>query len=86
MKSTLVTIVSLVVLAGVLTWLTIGAQQVECEVCIDFKGRRNCATAAAATKDEAVRSGRTTACGLLASGVRDGFACDATQPSLVKCK
>lgn len=86
MKSTLVTIVSLVVLAGVLSWLTLGAQQAQCEVCIEFKGRRNCATAAAASKDEAVRSGRTTACGLLASGVRDGFACDATQPASVKCQ
>ena len=86
MKSTLWTIVSLLVLVGVLGWLTLAAQKVECEVCIDFKGRRNCATAAAATEEEAVRSGRTTACGLLASGVRDGFACDATQPSFVKCK
>lgn len=86
MKGSLLTIVSLLVLAGVLGWLTLGAQQVECEVCIDFKGRRNCATAAGQTKDEVVRTGRTTACGLLASGVRDGFACDATPPASVTCR
>ncbi len=86
MKSSLLTIVSLLALAGVLGWLTLNVQQVECEVCIEFKGRRNCATAAAATKPEAVRSGRTTACGLLASGVRDGFACDATEPAALTCK
>lgn len=86
MKSSVLTVVSLVVLAGVLGWLTLAAQQVECEVCIEFKGRRNCATAAAASREEAVRSGRSTACGTLASGVRDGFACDATPPSSTVCK
>ncbi len=86
MKSSLLTIVSLLALAGVLAWLTLAVQQVECEVCIEFKGRRNCATAAAATKQEAVRSGRSTACGLLASGVRDGFACDAAEPASVSCQ
>lgn len=86
MKSSLLTIASLLVLAGVLGWLTLAVQQVECEVCIVFKGRRNCATAAAETRDEAIRSGRMTACGLLASGVRDGFACDATEPSSVVCR
>jgi len=86
MKTSLLTVVSLLVLVGVLGWLTLVAQQVECDVCIDFKGRRNCATAAAASKEEAVRSGRSTACGLLASGVRDGFACDATPPATVSCR
>lgn len=86
MKGSLVTLVSLIVLAGVLGWLTLGAQQFECEVCIEFKGRRNCATAAGATKEETVRTGRSTACGLLASGVRDGFACDATPPASVMCR
>lgn len=86
MRTSLLTIVSLLVLAGILGWMTLRVQQVECEVCIEFKGRRNCATAAAVSKEEAVRGGRMTACALLASGVRDGFACDATQPSSVVCK
>ena len=52
MKSARVlTVVFLVVLAGILTYLTSTAQQAQCEVCMVFKGRRNCATAAA-------RSGR----------------------------
>lgn len=86
MKGTLVTIVSLIVLAGILGWLTVSVQQVECDVCIEFKGRRNCATAAGPSRPEAVRTGRSTACGLLASGVRDGFACDATEPASVSCR
>jgi hypothetical protein len=86
MKGTTMTALGLVVLAGVLVWLSMGLQEVECDVCIEFKGRRNCATAAAASQPEAVRSGRTTACALLASGVRDGFACDSTPPASVSCR
>jgi len=82
----LVTIVSLVALAGILTWLTLGAQEVQCEVCMEFSGRRNCATAAAASKEQAVHSGRTTACGLIAAGVRDSFACDQAPPASVACR
>lgn len=86
MKSSILTVVSLLVLAGVLGWMTLGAQKVQCEVCIEFKGRRNCATAAAETRADAIRSGTSTACGLLAAGVRDSFACDATSPASVTCQ
>lgn len=86
MKTTLLTVASLLALVVVLVWLTLGVQQIECEVCMEFEGRRNCATAAAATREEAIRSGRSTACGLIASGVRDGFACDATPPASTTCR
>jgi hypothetical protein len=55
-------------------------------VCIDFGGRRNCATAAAPTEDEAVHSARTTACGTISGGVRDSIACGNTPPSEKTCK
>lgn len=86
MKGSVLTIVLLAGLVGILAWLTLGAQQVQCEVCMDFKGRKNCATAAAATRDEAMRTGRSTACGLIVSGVRDSFACDAAQPASIRCR
>ena len=86
MKASLVTVVLLVGLLGVLAWLTLGYQQVECKVCMDFKGRQNCATAAAATREEAIRTGRSTACGLIVAGVRDSFACDAAQPASIACQ
>ena len=86
MRGTVLTIVSFVALVATLTWLSLGESQIECEVCIDFKGRRNCATAGAVTKQEAMRGGRTTACAALAGGVRDSFACDATPPSVLRCR
>ncbi|MFP6665501.1 MAG: hypothetical protein VCC00_15015 [Deltaproteobacteria bacterium] len=84
-KSQMLTIVSLLVLAGILTLLSLEISQVKCEVCMDFKGRLNCATAAAPSRSEAVQSGRMTACGPISAGVRDSFGCNAAQPASVTC-
>jgi len=85
-KAQIMTLVSLLTLAVLLGVLSMQISQVECEVCMNFKGRQNCATAGAPTKDEAIRSGRMTACGTIAAGVRDSFACDDTPPATVSCR
>lgn len=85
-KSHMITVMSLLALAGVLVLLSLQISQVECEVCMNFKGRQNCATAAAPTEAEAVRSGRMTACGTIAAGVRDSFACDGAKPASITCR
>ena len=84
-KSHMITVMSLLALGGVLALLSIELGQVECKVCMNFKGRWNCATAAAPTEAEAIRSGRMTACGTIAAGVRDSFACDGAEPASITC-
>lgn len=81
----LLTAVFLVVIIALVVWLSTSIGAVECRVCIDFQGRRNCATAAAPTKDEAIHSARNTACGTISGGVRDSIACGNTPPSEVSC-
>lgn len=86
MKSTrLLTAVFLIGIVVVVVWLAGSVGRVECRVCIDFAGRRNCATAAAPTEAEAVQSARNTACGTISGGVRDSIACGNTQPSEKSC-
>lgn len=86
MKSArLLTILFLIGMAGVLWWLTSGVNRVECRVCMEFGGRRNCATAAAETTAEAIQSARNTACGTIAGGVRDSIQCGNTPPSEQQC-
>jgi hypothetical protein len=77
----------LIVLAfvGYLLWSTLASQAAECRVCVVYKGRRNCATASAASTKEATRNAQTTACGVLAAGMNEGIACGNTQPA-VECK
>jgi hypothetical protein len=79
---------ALLLIAGfvaLLVWGTLGAQAVECEVCVRFAGTENCATASAATEAEARRSAQTTACGPLTRGMNDAIACDNTPPVSRRC-
>lgn len=71
---------------GFLAWTTLSGQKVECEVCVEFNGKRNCATASHATEDEAARSAQTTACGPVTSGMNDAIACDGTPPVSRQCR
>jgi hypothetical protein len=69
-----------------LAWTTLSAQKVECQVCVQFDGGRNCATATADSEREAVRSAQTTACGPLARGMDASIACGNTQPVKRECQ
>ncbi len=79
------TLASLALLAALLVWFTLSAGQVECEVCMEFGGGRNCATAAAEDEASAFRSARSTACGTLTRGIRDSFACDNAAAATRTC-
>ncbi len=85
-RSSWLTILSLVGLAALLGWLTFFTGRVECTVCMEFSGGRNCAVAAAEDEESAFSSARSTACGLLARGVRDSFACDAAPAATRSCR
>jgi hypothetical protein len=78
--------VFLAAIVALVVWLSASMGGVECRVCIEFEGRRNCATAAAPTEDEAVHSARNTACGTISGGVRDSIACGNTPPVERSCR
>jgi hypothetical protein len=77
-----------VVIAGfvvLLLWSTMSSQQVECEICVEFKGRTNCATASAANEAQAVQSAQMTACGTISSGMAESVLCGDTPPVSRRC-
>ncbi len=82
----LATIVAILAFVVLLLWSTLSAQRVECEVCVEFQGRRNCATASAASEEEAARSAQTTACGTLAGGMAETVFCGNATPSSRRCE
>ena len=82
----LITILAVVLFAGFLLWSTLGAQRVECEVCVVFNGERNCATASHETEEAAVASAQSTACGPLARGMNDVIACGNQVPASRQCR
>ena len=73
------------VFGGFLLWSTLSAQQVDCEACVDFGGRRNCAKASGTTADEALRTAVMTACGPVTMGMNESIACGNRPPVTRAC-
>jgi hypothetical protein len=85
-RSTLITIVVVAVFGALLFYSTLSAQREECEVCVTFNGRSNCASATGATDAEAARSAQTTACGPIAQGMAESINCGDLIPSRKTCR
>ncbi|MBA2290878.1 MAG: hypothetical protein H0W15_00325 [Gemmatimonadales bacterium] len=81
----LLTVAVVLAFVAFLAWSTLSAQKAECEVCVEFKGGRNCATASHENEAEAARSAQTTACGPLAKGMNDAIACENRPPISRRC-
>jgi len=72
------------VVVGMVVLSTFRQDRVRCEVCISFKGQRDCRTASATNQQEAVRTATSNACAQLASGVTESTQCENTQPDSVR--
>ena len=79
-------IAAVIAFVGLLLYNTLSAQKVTCEVCVEFNGQRNCATASHANEADAVQSAQTTACGILVSGMNESIACGRVQPVSRTCR
>jgi hypothetical protein len=85
-RSTLYTIAVIAGIAALFFFMTAGTAREECRVCMNFRGRVNCATAAGPTREAATETARTTACGPITSGMNDAIACGNTPPASVQCR
>jgi hypothetical protein len=65
--------------------MSTGRAKVQCRVCVEFRGRTNCATAAGPTQQPAREAAQTTACGPIANGMDEQIGCGRTQPVSVQC-
>ncbi|HXC53184.1 MAG TPA: hypothetical protein VN634_20015 [Candidatus Limnocylindrales bacterium] len=66
------------------TSLSTGAHT--CEVCMEYHGRSQCRTVAAATVDLARDGAIQNACAYIAGGVTDGMACHREKPVRESCQ
>lgn len=69
---------------ALLVYSTLDLGRVTVEVCVEFKGRTNCGSAAAPTEEEAVRTATDNACALLTSGMTESMACSRRPPTSVR--
>ena len=72
-------------LLAVVFYATLSQTGVECEVCVEYRGRRICERAAAADAEHATMQATASACSRLSSGVTDGIQCNASRPLTTRC-
>lgn len=76
-------IVGLVAIAlfGFIVYSTVLQANLEYEVCVNYKGRSHCATAAGRTAQEAIATGQQVGCALVTNGRDENMACLAQAPA-----
>jgi hypothetical protein len=78
-------VVGIILLIGVLTYMSLSTQVYECTACVTFNGRTECRTARAATQEESTRAAIATACAVLAYGMTESLQCERTRPTKIEC-
>ncbi|HVH66769.1 MAG TPA: hypothetical protein VM716_02800 [Gemmatimonadales bacterium] len=73
-------------IAALFFFMTTARAKVRCSVCMEFRGRTNCAAAVGATEQAAREGAQTTACGPIASGMDQQIGCGRTPPTSVQCQ
>jgi hypothetical protein len=85
-RSRVITLAVIVAIVALFFYMSTAHANQECNVCVSFKGRSNCATAAGSTAAEATRTAQETACGPVASGMNETIACGNQEPVSVQCR
>jgi len=65
---------------GFLVYSTFHLDQVRVHVCMEFEGKQACKTASGATREDALQTAKTNACGELTSGMGNTRRCAAQEP------
>lgn len=71
-------------LFGLILYSTLQQSAYKVEVCVNFKGRPHCATAAGESRDAAISTAQQIGCSLVTSGRDENMACLASAPASVR--
>ena len=82
-KTTWLGIAFAVLVLGYIFYSSFRPQGSRCRVCMSFKGNRDCRTASAANRQEALRTAVTNACAQLSGGVIESSQCENTTPESI---
>jgi hypothetical protein len=70
---------------GAMVYAVMAESQVECEVCVAYRGETVCRTSTAVDRDQAIQGAVSSACAVLSGGVTDGIDCGRTPPRSQTC-
>ncbi len=85
-RSTLYTLAIVLAVAALFFFMTTARAKVECRVCVEYRGSRNCASARGATEQGAREGAQSTACGPIATGMDQSIECGRIEPADVQCQ
>jgi hypothetical protein len=80
-KPVLVGVLIFFALVAVMVYSTMTLAQHRVQVCMSYKGRENCRTAAGTTVEFATRTAISNACADISSGVTETMGCQQTAPT-----
>ena len=70
---------------GAVIWSAFSEGAVECEICVDYKGRSACSIATAADLEQAEVQAKSGACAQVTAGVTEVLECSGIVPSSRRC-
>ncbi len=73
------------VFVGFLIFGSLRTVQVECSLCVEFRGQRQCRTGSGATQGDAEAAAQRAACAVMAAGMDESIACQNARPQQVSC-
>lgn len=83
-KPVAIGVVFFAVVVAMVIFLSMGGAKVKVEVCMQYEGRTNCATASSKTREDAIRTATNSACALISGGVGGTFACEHGRPTSIR--
>ena len=85
-RSTMITLAVIALIGALFFYMSTASATEECQVCMEFNGRSNCATAAGSTTAEAIETAHRTACGPIVNGMNETIACENRVPVSTQCR
>jgi len=77
-------VIAAATLLGLIVYSTVQQSAYKVEVCVDYKGRPHCATAAGETREAAVSAAQQIGCSLVTNGRDENMVCLASAPTRIK--
>jgi hypothetical protein len=85
-RGSLITLVVVLLAAGLIALSMRGVQQVQCKVCITFNGEEACREGVGRTQEDAQRTAAEACCAVLpASGMSERIKCSDSEPTSLEC-
>ena len=84
MRTAISVVIGLAFVAAVLVY-ALQTTQVQCEICVDYKGRSACSVSQAADLQTAEMQAHSGACSQVTGGVTETLECDRMAPSVRRC-